>query len=77
MKEQFLSPVAARSRDFVRQYEYLVLTLAPADPLPAARQLLAEHAEYGKWELERSRIYMGGGRRFWLRRKVIRVPRTV
>jgi hypothetical protein len=31
----------------------------------------------GKWELERSRLYVGGGRRFWLRRKVIQVQRTV
>ncbi len=76
LKEQFLPAREVRKRDSVRQYEYLVLTVSPEDPLPVARQLLTEHAEYGKWELEKSRLYMGGGRRFWLRRKVIRVART-
>ncbi|AOY71377.1 hypothetical protein ARZXY2_1832 [Arthrobacter sp. ZXY-2] len=45
--------------------------------MPEARRRLAEHSEYGKWELERSRLYMGGSRRFWLRRKVYSVQRTV
>ncbi len=76
MREQFLNPTAVRKRDYGRQYEYLVLTVNAGEPLSAARQLLTEHAEYGKWELERSCIYMGGNRRFWLRRKVLRVQRT-
>jgi hypothetical protein len=54
-----------------------VLTVSPDDSLPEARRRLAEHSEYGKWELERSVLYLGGGRRFWLRRKVIQVQRTV
>ena len=76
MREHFLNATAVRERDYGRQYEYLVLTVNAGEPLPAARQLVAEHAEYGKWELERSCIYMGGGRRYWLRRKVLRVERT-
>lgn len=76
MREQFLSTTTERGRDYGRQYEYLVLTVNAGEPLPAARQLITEHAEYGKWELERSCIYVGGGRRFWLRRKVLRVERT-
>lgn len=76
MREQFSPAATVRQRDHARQYEYLVLTLSPEDPLPAARQLLTEHAEYGKWELQKSRLYMGGGRRFWLRRKVLRVARS-
>lgn len=77
MKEQFLSSSVRRERDYARQYEYLVLTVSPEDSLPEARRLLAAHSEYGKWELERSVLYVGGGRRFWLRRKVIQVQRTV
>ncbi|MHA7238764.1 MULTISPECIES: DUF5703 family protein [Arthrobacter] len=76
MREHFLNATAVRERDYGRQYEYLVLTVNAGEPLPAARKLVAEHAEYGKWELERSCIYMGGGRRYWLRRKVLRVERT-
>ncbi|WP_299169518.1 DUF5703 family protein [uncultured Arthrobacter sp.] len=77
MREQFLNSTAIRKRDYGRQYEYLVLTVSAGEPLSSARQLLTEHAEYGKWELERSCIYIGGNRRFWLRRKVLRVQRTV
>ncbi|MCX6499670.1 DUF5703 family protein [Pseudarthrobacter sp. B907] len=77
MKEHFLSSSVRRERDYARQYEYLVLTVSPEDSLPEARRLLAAHSEYGKWELERSVLYVGGGRRFWLRRKVIQVQRTV
>lgn len=77
MKEHFLNSSVRRERDYARQYEYLVLTVSPEDSLPEARRVLAAHSEYGKWELERSVLYVGGGRRFWLRRKVIQVQRTV
>jgi hypothetical protein len=76
MREQFVSSTAVRERDYGRQYEYLVLTVNAREPLTAARKLVTEHAEYGKWELERSCIYIGGSRRYWLRRKVLRVERT-
>jgi len=76
MREQFLSSSVELKRDYVRQYEYLVLTVGPEDSVPEARRRLVEHSEYGKWELERSRLYMGGGRRYWLRRKIIPVQRT-
>ncbi|MDN4611622.1 DUF5703 family protein [Arthrobacter sp. MDB2-24] len=76
MREHFLNATAVRKRDYGRQYEYLVLTVNAGESLPAARKLLTEHAEYGKWELERSCIYLGGSRRYWLRRKVLRVERT-
>jgi hypothetical protein len=77
MREQFPGSSVERQRDYARQYEYLVLTVGPDDSLPEARRRLAEHSEYGKWELERSVLYLGGGRRFWLRRKVYSVQRTV
>ena len=77
MKEQFLTSSVQRERDYLKQYEYLVLTVSPDDSLPEARRRLVEHSEYGKWELERSKLYVGGGRRFWLRRRVMQVQRTV
>jgi hypothetical protein len=40
------------------------------------RRALAEHAEYGHWELARVVVMMSGSRRIWLRRKIIRVVRT-
>lgn len=39
--------------------------------------MLTDHAEYGRWELTRSRLYIGGTRKLWLRRKVMRVHRTI
>jgi hypothetical protein len=58
------------------QYEYRVLTLSRETSKSDARRLLTEHAEYGRWELARVRLYMGGNRKVWLRRKIIRVART-
>lgn len=51
MKEHFLTSSVQRERDFLSQYEYLVLTVSPVDSLPEARRRLVEHSEYGKWEL--------------------------
>ena len=31
---------------------------------------------YGHWELHRTRIYLGGVQRTWLRRRIIRATRT-
>ncbi|MEO6531078.1 MAG: DUF5703 family protein [Specibacter sp.] len=61
----------------LRQYEYLHLTVSPGESVPIAYQRLREHAEYGKWELERSTLYIGGERRYVMRRKVLRVERTL
>ena len=62
---------------WMADYEYRVLkfprTLSRAD----ARQLLTEHAEYGKWELARVRLYLGGLRQVELRRKIMRVERSL
>lgn len=60
-----------------QSWEYLVITVAPAESLSQARQRLVEHAEYGHWELQRTVLYRGGTRRFWLRRKVFKVESTL
>jgi hypothetical protein len=41
-----------------------------------ARAMLADQAEYGKWELARVLLYRGGSRRVWLRRRAMKVLRT-
>lgn len=60
-----------------RQYEYRVVTIPRDASRSQTRQLLTEEAEYGRWELARSALYVGGERRVWLRRKIIRVHSTL
>ncbi len=43
----------------------------------AVRQLLSAEAEYGGWELDRVRLFPNGTRRVVLRRRIIRVHRTL
>ena len=58
------------------QYEYRVLTFPRSTSRAEARRLLTEHADYGRWELDRVRLSFGGVRRVRLRRKIIRLVRT-
>lgn len=58
------------------EYEYRVLKFTPDVSRADIRRTLADHAEYGHWELHRTRIYIGGVKRTWLRRRVIRATRT-
>ena len=65
--------MTAADRARVLDYEYRVVSL-PRDSSPdAARGLLTEFAEYGRWELERHRIMADGSRRVRLRRRIIRI----
>ena len=51
-------------------------------PLPSrvsrveARELLTELAEYGRWELVRTRIYPNGVKRMWEKKRIQKVERT-
>ena len=65
------------SPEAARQYEYRVLTIPRSTSRNDARRLLTDEAEYGRWELARTRLYAGGERRVWLRRKIIRVRSTL
>lgn len=58
------------------EYEYRVLTFDRQQSRSEVRQALTDHAEYGHWELARTRLYVGGRRKVWIRRKIIRVQRT-
>jgi hypothetical protein len=57
------------------EYEYRVLSFGRGMSRSEIRRALAEQAEYGHWELHRTRVYLGGVQRSWLRRRIIRVPR--
>lgn len=39
--------------------------------------MLTEAAEYGRWELARTSVYLGGERRVWLRRRIMTVRSTL
>lgn len=72
------SPATAQKfTDESGRFEYLVMTVRPGQSLADARRELAEHAEYGKWELRTTRLYLGGMRRYWLRRRTMRVASTL
>ncbi len=58
------------------EYEYRTLRFPRDVSRSEARRALTEHAEYGQWELARTRLYVGGVREALLRRKIIRVHRT-
>ena len=70
-----LEPDGRRARG--AHYEYRVLTIDRATSRSDAKRLLTDEAEYGKWELARSRLYAGGTRKVWLRRKIIRMTSTL
>lgn len=55
------------------EYEVRVLDFTRDVSTAEVRARLSEDAEYGQWELLRTTIYLGGRRRTWLRRKIIRV----
>lgn len=59
------------------EYEIRVLTIPPTTSRGDVRRLLTDEAEYGRWELARTCVYVGGLRRVWLRRRIIRAVRTL
>lgn len=58
------------------EFEWRILTFPREVTRADARRVIAEHAEYEQWELAKTRLYFGGARRVWLKRKIIRVPRV-
>jgi hypothetical protein len=57
------------------EYSYLVLYIPRGTSRDAARRMLTDHAEYGRWELSRLRLYPDGSRKATLRRQIIRQMR--
>ena len=58
------------------EYEFHDLLLPRSISRGAARRVLTEHAEYGRWELARLRMFPDGTRKATLRRRILRIPRT-
>lgn len=59
------------------EYSYLVLYIPRGTSRDAARKILADHAEYGDWELTRLLLFADGSRKATLRRQIIRPVRTL
>ena len=59
------------------EYEQRVLTVPATLSRGDLTRMLTEQAELGRWELIRTRVYVGGNRKIWLRRRIIRVRRTL
>jgi len=56
--------------------QWRVVDIAPNITRHETAQLLSEQAEYGRWELARTVVFIGGARRVWLRRRTMHVERT-
>ena len=69
-------PVVGHNVSMV-EYEYLVLSFGREVGRGDIRRQLTEHAEYGRWELERTVTYVGGRTRTWLRCRIIRPRRSM
>ncbi|HEY3954405.1 MAG TPA: DUF5703 family protein [Streptosporangiaceae bacterium] len=59
------------------EYSYRVLYIPRGTTRDAARRILTDHAEYGRWELAKLRLYADGSRKATLRRAIIRAARTL
>jgi hypothetical protein len=57
-------------------WEYRQLSLPRGTGRETARAVLVEAAEVERWELARLRLHPDGRRTVWLRRRILRVPRT-
>lgn len=71
--------VTPRSADFgagASHFQWRVVDIPRSITRAETRQLLSEQAEYGRWELARTQVFIGGSRRVWLRRRVLRVERS-
>lgn len=59
------------------EYSYRVLYIPRGTTRDAARRILTDHAEYGRWELAKLRLYADGSRKATLRRSIIRAASTL
>lgn len=58
-------------------YEFQIITVPRNTSVSSVRASLTEESEYGRWELARTRIYLGGAKKMWMRRRIIRVRSTL
>ncbi|MDA2808998.1 DUF5703 family protein [Nocardiopsis suaedae] len=59
------------------EYEYRQIVFPRGTSRSVTRQALTDHAEYGRWELARVRVYRDGTRKVTVRRRIIRQVRTL
>lgn len=59
---------------FASVFEYRTLTLPRNSSRDLAKAVMTESAEYGRWELDRHRIYPDGRRSVRLRRRIVHQP---
>ncbi|MDX6228422.1 MAG: hypothetical protein QOI76_1812 [Frankiales bacterium] len=59
------------------EFEYQRVFIPRDTSRGAALRLLTDHAEYGHWELDRTRLFPDGSRRVTLRRKIIHTRSTL
>ena len=59
------------------EYEFQRFWLERTHSRSAVRRLLTDAAEYDGWELDRLRLFPDGRRKVTLRRRIIRVRRTI
>ncbi|MDO5698183.1 MAG: DUF5703 family protein [Dermatophilus congolensis] len=59
------------------EFEYRVITFPRQATRTEVKQVLTEAAEYAHWEVDWVRLYFGGKRKVRLKRRIIRVRRTV
>ncbi|CAN5512338.1 DUF5703 family protein [soil metagenome] len=64
-------------RGITAEYEFERFWLPRWQSRSAVRRVLTDHAEYGGWELDRLRLFPDGRRKVTLRRKIIRIQRTL
>lgn len=57
-------------------WEFREVSIPRDTPREEARRMITASADTGNWELDRTRIYRDGRRRYRLRRRVYRVMRT-
>lgn len=56
-------------------WEIREISFAKRSKLEDATTALNELAEYGNWELYRTRIYPDGRKRVWIKRRIIKIVR--
>lgn len=59
------------------EYEYRTVSISRDISRHDAARMLTEEAEYGRWELATSSIFLGGERKVMLRRRIIRTRSTL
>ncbi|MBA2740344.1 MAG: hypothetical protein H0U47_11885 [Nocardioidaceae bacterium] len=64
-------------RGVAAEYEFERFWLPRTHSRTAVRRLLTDHAEYGGWELDRLRLLPDGRRKVTMRRKIIRIRRSL